>query len=113
MQKVDKVGTDSQELDQEAMIDKLRKNMTIVEFCTGDLKENHQFSGNTALLMSNFSFLLKSSLMQVIFVSLGAVPIPCLGLLILTEGVYFLQNIVYYAKNRHLKSFFLMLPKIV
>jgi hypothetical protein len=63
--------------------------------------------------MSNFSFLIKSSLMQVIFVSLGSVPCACLAVLVVTEGVYFLHNVVYYAKNRHLRSVFLILPKVI
>lgn len=63
--------------------------------------------------MSNFSFLIKSSLMQVISVSLGSTPVPCLVTLILIELVYFLQNLGYYSKNRHLKSVFLILPKLI
>lgn len=37
----DKLGGDQEELDHAAMILKLRKNMTIVNFCTNDLKENN------------------------------------------------------------------------
>ena len=35
---MDKLEQDEKVLDQEAMISKLRKNMTIVGFCTSDLK---------------------------------------------------------------------------
>jgi large-conductance mechanosensitive channel len=95
------------------MLRKLRRNMTIVMFCTNDVKEKHQFSGRAALLLSNFSFLLKSSLMQIILVAVCRFPSTALVSLMTLEGVYIALNITQYAKNQHLKSFFLLLPKIV
>lgn len=81
------------------MILKLRRNMTIVTFCTNDLKEKKQFEGKSTLLMSNFSFLIKSSLMQVILVSLCQVPVPALIMLIILEAGYAVVNLAYYLKN--------------
>lgn len=51
------------ELDHIAMISKLRQNQAIINFCTNDLKQQEQFSQRAILLMSNFSFLIKISLM--------------------------------------------------
>ena len=95
------------------MLRKLRRNMAIVMFCTNDLKENHQFSGRAALLLSNFSFLLKSSLMQIILVALCRFPSTALVILMILEGVYIALHITQYARYQHLKSFFLLLPKII
>lgn len=100
-------------LDQQAMIVRLRSNLTIVSFCTNDLKEKSQFSGNAILLLSNFSFLLKSSLMQVILVSLSRFPVSALLSLMCLEIGYTLTNAVSYARNQHLKSFFLLFPRLV
>jgi len=95
------------------MLRKLRRNMTIVAFCTNDLKQNHQFSGRAALLLSNFSFLLKSSLMQIILVALCRFPPTALVSLMTLELVYIILHTSQYAKNQHLKSLFLLLPKIL
>ena len=46
-------------LDEKFMIAKLWSNETIQKFCTNDLKEDKRFSKDTVLLMSNFSFLIK------------------------------------------------------
>lgn len=95
------------------MIFKLKKNPTIQEFCTNDLKEKAEYSRRTVLLMCNFSFLLKCSLMQVLLVAFVSQPAFGFGCLILTELVYSAINLAYYIKNRHLKNFVLLIPKVV
>lgn len=95
------------------MLFKLKRNMTIVNFCTGDLKDKQHYSQNAFLLLSNFSFILKSSLMQIIIVAFCSFPIPALSILIGLESVYVVCNIIQYSKNQHLKSFLLLVPRIV
>lgn len=51
------------ELDHLATINKLRRNQTIIEYCTCELKAKKEFTGKNLVLMSNFSFLIKMALM--------------------------------------------------
>lgn len=108
----DKVEKEVLIFDEQATINKLRANQTIVDFCSGDLKEKSEFSGRSALLMSNFSFLVKMSIMQVLFVGLSAFPVSCLVGLILVELLYVVANVIPYVKSRHLKSVFMLIPKV-
>lgn len=62
--------------------------MAIASFCTSELQEKQQYSKTQTVLMSNFSFLLKMSLMQVIFVGMAMLPIVGLGTLLSLEILY-------------------------
>lgn len=108
-----KVKDQNKELDEQATLNKLRRNQIIVRFCTNDLQEKRQFSGKTILLMSNFSFLLKSTLMQIIIMAQCRFPITGILSLMILEGGYTILNLVHYSKNKHLKSFLLLLPKLL
>lgn len=108
----DKTGDDKLELDELATINKLRRNQTIIDFCCSDIKEKKNFSGKSSILMSNFSFLIKMSLMQVFFVGLSSFPVICLIGLLILEVVYMGSNLFCYIKYCHLKSFLMIIPKI-
>lgn len=95
------------------MVCKLRSNQTIVVFCTEDLVQKKEFSGKTAILMSNFSFLLKSCLNQVVLVSISLFPIPALSIFITIELTYSIYVLVLYLRFQHLKSVLLIVPKIL
>lgn len=99
-------------LDEKAMVAKLSQNMSVRQFCTESLRSKKEFSNRRLLLMSNFSFLLRLSAMQVILVGLALVPIPALITLITIEITYSVSTISFYSKHQHLKSFFLVVPKI-
>ena len=86
--------------------------MTIVNFCTNDIKQKNQYSEMPILLMSNFSFLLKASMMQVIVVGLCQFPSPALGLMIALESLYVGVDLIQYLKHQHLKSFAIFLLRI-
>jgi hypothetical protein len=62
--------------------------------------------------MSNFSFLLKMSVMQLAFVGLACMVIPALSFLITIELLYTWLNIHLYLRDRHLKNCLLLIPKI-
>ena len=62
--------------------------------------------------MSNFSFLLKISLMQLVFVGMAMIPIPGLATLLSVEVLYFVSTVVVFARHRHLKSILLLIPKV-
>lgn len=94
------------------MVAKLSQNMSVRQFCTESLRSKKEFSNRRLLLMSNFSFLLRLSAMQVILVGLALVPIPALITLITIEITYSVSTISFYSKHQHLKSFFLVVPKI-
>jgi uncharacterized membrane protein len=87
--------------------------MTIVNFCTHDLKQKQQYQGQIAILMSNFLFLIKSAIMQILLVSMATFPIACLTSLVVLEVLYTGLNLLHYFKNKHLKTFLLLIPKIV
>ena len=108
----DQTSNPQKTLDEKATIQKLRRNITIMQFCTNDLKQNQSFSQVSVLLMCNFSFLLKLSLMQVIFVAMAMNVIPGLAILILLEVLYLLMILVPYCKHIHLRSFLLLIPKV-
>jgi hypothetical protein len=95
------------------MLSKLKSNMTIVNFCTHDLKQKNQYQGHIAILMSNFLFLIKSAIMQIILVAMATLPITSLCMLMSLEAIYTILNLVHYFKNKHLKTFLLLIPKIV
>lgn len=80
-------------LDEKFMISKLWKNETIQKFCTNDLKEDKSFSGNTVLLMSNFSFLIKITILHLIFVCLPFTPRLGLLLMLAVETGYVCENL--------------------
>lgn len=86
--------------------------MTIVKFCTNDLNQKKTFSGQQYLLMSNFSFLLKMSAMQLVFVSMALSVLPALATLILLELLYLAICILPYFKHKHLKNCLILIPKI-
>lgn len=87
--------------------------MAITEFCTESIKEKAEFSRNRAILMFNFSFLLKASFAQVIFVSLANYPQAALVLLVLAELVFLAFNIGVEVKYRSLKSILFLAPRVV
>lgn len=62
--------------------------------------------------MSNFSFLLKLSTMQLILVGFNKSPVVAFLFLIPLELVYLGINTVYFCKHKHLKSIILLIPKI-
>lgn len=99
-------------IDQIATIERLNRNMTIVNFSTEDLKQKKSFSGHRLILMSNFSFVLKICIMQLIIISLIKSPIPALFMMLVLELVYLGFNVAYFCKYRHLKSFLLLIPRI-
>lgn len=100
------------ELDQVAMIKRLKINQTIAQFCINDLKQKRAFSENTFLLMFNFSFLVKLSMMHMILVSIPLMPKVGLFLLCGIEGGYVIMTLYQYIKSNHLKSFLLLIPKL-
>ena len=53
------------------------------------------------------------SFMQVFFVGLSPFPVSCYVGLLLVELLYIAANLVPYLKSRHLKSVFMLIPKIV
>lgn len=63
--------------------------------------------------MSNFSFLLKMSIMQLIFVGMAIIPIPALATLVSLELLYLASSLGVYLKHRHLKSVILLIPKVI
>lgn len=63
--------------------------------------------------MSNFSFLLKLSLMQLVFVGMAMIPLPGLASLLSVEALYLFGTLVVYLKQRHLKSILILIPKVV
>lgn len=83
-------------LDDLKTIKRLEQNLIIVKFCTNDLKENSQFSRVSMLLMSNFAFLLKMSLLQVVFVSMAMFVVLGLVTLMLIEIGYLAILIIPY-----------------
>lgn len=100
------------EINHEATLKKLQQNMTIVGFCTNDLQEKRQYSQAQPLLMSNFSFLLKLSVMQLFFVGMAMIPTPALISLLIVEIVYLISSLGIYLKHRHLKSIIILIPKV-
>ena len=51
--------------------------------------------------------------MQVLLVSLSNFPVPALVMLLILELSYLGVSVVSYVNKKHLKSFFLLLPKII
>lgn len=94
------------------MIKKLLVNQTIAQFCINDLKQKRAFSENTFLLMFNFSFLVKLSLMHMFLVSVPLMPKVGLFMLCGIEGGYVILTVYQYIKSQHLKSFLLLIPKL-
>ena len=90
----------------------LLQNQAITNFCSGDLKEKKELSGKTPLLMSNFSFLIKMSMMQVLFVGLSSFPASCLVGLLILELLYLGYNLGLQIKYKHLRNFFILVPKL-
>lgn len=95
-----------------ATIKRLNKNMTVVNFSTNDLIQKESYSGNRLILISNFSFLLKISVMQLVIIGLTASPMPALIIMLVLELVYLGFNVIYFCKHRHLKSIILLIPRI-
>lgn len=95
------------------MIAKLWQNETIQKFCTNDLKEDKRFSQNTVLLMSNFSFLIKLTLIHLVFVCLPFTPRFGLIVMLVVEVAYLIENLRQYIRKRHLKSLVFLLPRVV
>ena len=62
--------------------------------------------------MSNFSFLLKLSVMQLILVGFSKIPAVAFFFLIPLELAYLGVNLIYFCKHRHLKSLILLIPKV-
>lgn len=110
---VDKISEPAFELDQRATIQNLEKNLAISEFCTEGIKENQEFSGQRKILMFNFSFLLKASFAQILFVALANHAITALIFLALTELAFLAYNVGVYLKHRHLKSLLLLVPRVI
>ena len=103
---------DSNQIDYPATIKRLDQNLTVMHFSTNDLQQKKSYSGNRIILMSNFSFLLKLSVMQVILVGFNKSPVPAFFLLLSLELAYLGINVVYFFKHQHLKSIILLIPKI-
>lgn len=95
-------------LDSVRMIAKLERNQAIEKFCITQLKNKGLFDKSTIILMSNFMFLLKISLMHLIYVSLPTSPITGNILLVLAELVYIIMTSATFFKRKHLKSWFLI-----
>lgn len=100
-------------LDEKEMIAKLWRNQVIQKFCTNDLKEDKSFSQNTILLMSNFSFLIKLSIVHLIFICLPFTPRFGMILMLVVEISYLFQNVRQYIRKRHLKSLIMLIPRVV
>lgn len=62
--------------------------------------------------MSNFSFLLKLSLMQLVFVGMAMIPMVGLVTLLLIEAIYLACTLGFYLRHRHLKSILLLIPRV-
>lgn len=63
--------------------------------------------------MSNFSFLIRCSFLQLIIVSFPSFTILAFALIIGLEFFYLGTNVIHYTRNRHLKSFLYMIPKVL
>lgn len=62
--------------------------------------------------MSNFSFLLKLSLMQLVFAGMAMTPVAGLVTLILIEVLYLGSTLGLYLRRRHLRSVVLLIPRV-
>lgn len=111
--KNDKIDQENKTLNQAATIERLLRNIAIENFCTSDLKPESKHSKKIVLLISNFQFLLKLSLMHLVLVGFSAAPTSGLILLIILELVYLAVYIFSYARNRHLKSVLSLLARSV
>lgn len=76
------------------------------------MKKKDSFSKNTIVLLANYSFLLRISLIHFILVSLPFMPSFQLSLLILLELFYMGTNVTKYIKEKHIKSLVLLIPKV-
>lgn len=94
------------------MIQMLRKNTTIKAFCTNDLVPNQEYRKKWPLLMSNFSFLLKLSISQVIVVSTATWPVVGCCMAMLLELLYITVNFFSYLNHKHIRSVFLLIPRL-
>ena len=63
--------------------------------------------------MSNFSFLLKITAMQIFFVGLSQFPVACLVSLMILEVFYVGYVLVSEVLNCHLKNPIAMIPKVL
>ena len=99
-------------IDQAKMIKKLAENPTIQLFCTNDLKKEQKFTKNTAILVSNYAFILRIAIIHIILVGLPFMPIFQLILLILLEILYFTFSSGYYLKKKHIRSLIFLLPRV-
>jgi hypothetical protein len=94
------------------MIKKLAENPTIQLFCTNDLKKEQKFTKDTAILVSNYAFILRIAIIHIILVGLPFMPIFQLILLILLEILYFTFSSGYYLKKKHIRSLIFLLPRV-
>ena len=111
--KIDKLEEPIEELDERATILNLRQNLAITEFCTESAKEDKAFWGHRAVLMFNFSFLLKASFTQIVFVGLANYPQAALIILLSTETGFIAFIILVEVRLKHLKSILLLIPRVV
>lgn len=111
--KIDKLDEPIVELDERATILNLRQNLAITEFCTESAKEDKAFWGHRAVLMFNFSFLLKASFTQIVFVGLANYPQAALIILLSTETGFIAFIILVEVRLKHLKSILLLIPRVV
>lgn len=100
------------ELHHVRMINKLVENQTIQNFCTNDLRKKTEFSKNTMVLVSNYTFLLRLVAVHVLLVGLTQMPQFQLILLMSVEILYASSSIKKYAKKKHLRSLRFLLPKV-
>lgn len=63
-------------------------------------------------MISNLSFLIKTSVTQLLLVGLGRFPTTALIFLLVVELSYLAFNIISFCKYKHLKSVILLIPKI-
>jgi len=99
-------------INQVKMIEKLLRNPTIQKFCTNDLRKKSQFSKNTFVMVSNYTFLLRICFIHIVLVALPYLPGFQLSILIILEISYLSSSVFKYKRDKHLKSIRYLIVKV-
>lgn len=101
------------EIDAEAMLIKFNMNLTIFKYSTKELREDKKFSKNTLVLVTNYIYLLRVLAIHLLLIALPYAAFVQIWCLLAVELTYFLNLVIRYAKNQHLKSLRFLIPKAV
>lgn len=91
-------------IDHKKMLLKFELNITIQQYCTSELKSDPSFSRKTIILVSNYTYVIRTLLHHLFLLSLPHLPHIQLPLMLCVEFTYLANLVGRYASTKHFKS---------